>query len=72
MPKIARELSPLEVGRLKAPGLVFVGGVPGLSMQITPTGARSWILRRGAGKLEFATEPDQSGGAGRGDRQRHA
>jgi integrase len=45
MPKIARELSALEVGRLKAPGLVSVGGVPGLSLQVTPTGARSWILR---------------------------
>lgn len=45
MPKIARELSALEVGRLKAPGLVSVGGVPGLSLQVNPTGARSWILR---------------------------
>lgn len=45
MPKIARELSALEVNRLKAPGLVSVGGVPGLSLQISPTGARSWILR---------------------------
>lgn len=45
MPKIARELSALEINRLKAPGLVSVGGVPGLSFQVTPTGARSWILR---------------------------
>ncbi|MDD5334477.1 MAG: integrase arm-type DNA-binding domain-containing protein [Rhodoferax sp.] len=45
MPKIARELSAMEINRLKAPGLVSVGGVPGLSFQITPTGARSWILR---------------------------
>ncbi len=45
MPKIARELSALEVNRLKAPGLVSVGGVPGLSLQISPSGARSWILR---------------------------
>ena len=49
MPKIARELKPIEVGRLKAPGLVSVGGVPGLSLQITPTGARSWILRAKVG-----------------------
>lgn len=45
MPKIARELSALEVNRLKAPGLVSVGGVPGLSLQISPSGSRSWILR---------------------------
>lgn len=45
MPKIARELSAIEVSRLKAPGLVSVGGVPGLSLQVTTTGARSWILR---------------------------
>ena len=51
MPKIARELSAIEVSRLKAPGLVSVGGVPGLSLQITPTGARSWILRVMVGAL---------------------
>jgi integrase len=45
MPKIARELSALEVARLKAPGLVSVGVVPGLHLQVSPTGARSWILR---------------------------
>lgn len=45
MPKIATQLSALEVSRLKAPGFVSVGGVPGLSLQISATGARSWILR---------------------------
>ncbi|MDM0049297.1 site-specific integrase [Variovorax sp. J22R115] len=45
MPKIARELSALEVSRLTAPGLVAVGVVPGLQLQITPSGARSWVLR---------------------------
>ncbi len=45
MPKVARELSALEVSRLKAPGLVSVGVVPGLSLQISPTCSRSWILR---------------------------
>lgn len=45
MPKIAVELSALEVGRLKAPGLTAVGLVPGLHLQVSPTGTRSWILR---------------------------
>src|SRR5690554_3413335 len=50
MPKKARELSAVEVRRLKHPGrgrnVTFaVGGVDGLLLQITPTAARSWILR---------------------------
>lgn len=49
MPKIALELSALEVSRLKAPGLVSVGVVPGLCLQVSPTGARSWILRAKVG-----------------------
>lgn len=45
MPRIARELSAIEVSRLTAPGLAAVGVVPGLHLQVMPTGARSWILR---------------------------
>ena len=51
MPKIAKELSALEVKRLNTPGWHAVGGVAGLLLQIRPpakpTGAmpRSWILR---------------------------
>lgn len=45
MPKKAKELSALEVKRLNKPGHHPVGGVAGLLMQVTPTGAKSWILR---------------------------
>ena len=45
MPKIASELSALAVKNLSASGLHAVGGVPGLHLQITDSGARSWVLR---------------------------
>jgi integrase len=45
MPKIAREISALEIGRMRAPGFHPVGGVPGLALQISASGARSWVLR---------------------------
>lgn len=45
MPKIAKELSAAHIARIKRQGLHSVGGVPGLQLQVTPTGARSWILR---------------------------
>jgi integrase len=56
MPKIAEELSALDVKRLSHPGgkrnvLFSVGGVPGLYMQITPKGGRSWVLRVKVGTL---------------------
>ena len=44
MPKIAKELSPLEVSRLDKTGFNAVGVVPGLGLQIRGR-ARSWILR---------------------------
>lgn len=54
MPRKAKELSPIEVKRLTHPGkgrnVTFaVGGVDGLLLQVTPTKARSWILRYKAG-----------------------
>lgn len=45
MPKMVKELSALEVRRKTGSGLHFVGGVPGLALQILPTGGRTWILR---------------------------
>lgn len=57
MPKLAKELTALEVKRLSRPGWHAVGGVAGLLLQIRtstrdggPT-SRSWVLRlRNAGK----------------------
>jgi integrase len=45
MPRIAKELSALEVSRLKSPGMHAVGGVPGLHLQVVPSGGRTWVLR---------------------------
>lgn len=45
MPKKSRELSAIEVSRLKAPGLHAIGGVAGLHLQVIPSGARTWVLR---------------------------
>jgi integrase len=55
MPKVAAEMSALEVRNLSHPSgkgnaLFAVGGVTGLYMQITPSGGRSWILRTTVGK----------------------
>jgi integrase len=43
--KAASELKALAVGRIAEPGLHFVGVVPGLALNVTASGARSWILR---------------------------
>jgi len=45
MPRIAKELSAIEVKRLVEPGLHAVGGVTGLALNVNVNGARSWILR---------------------------
>ncbi len=50
MPKLADEMGPLDVKRIAHPGgrnpvAVAVGGVAGLHLQVTPGGAKSWLLR---------------------------
>jgi len=45
MPKLAKPLGALQVKNLNTPGYHLVGTVPGLNLQITDTGAKSWILR---------------------------
>ncbi|MCV2866912.1 tyrosine-type recombinase/integrase [Albidovulum sediminicola] len=56
MPKLAKELSPLEVRNLRHSGkskwneVVAVGGVSGLMLQITPNDGRSWLLRTKVGE----------------------
>lgn len=51
MPKQAKEMGALEVKRAAHPGdhgnnvWMAAGGVSGLLLQITPGGAKSWILR---------------------------
>lgn len=54
MPRVAKELSALDVKRLQHPGTrgnatYAVGGVSGLLMQITPNGGRTWLLRVSVG-----------------------
>lgn len=45
MPRIAKELSTLEVKHLSEPGMYAVGGVPGLHLQVLPSGGKTWLLR---------------------------
>ena len=45
MPKKVKEKTSIQVKRLKKPGLHAIGGVSGLLLQVTATGAKSWILR---------------------------
>lgn len=50
MPRKAKELTDVAVRNLKKPGYYAVGGsVSGLLLQVTATGARSWVLRYTAG-----------------------
>ena len=50
MPKVAKELTAIEVKRLNTNGVHFVGGVAGLILQISSDGkAKSWLLRTRVG-----------------------
>jgi len=49
MPKKGIELSAIQVKRLDKPGMHAVGGVAGLLLQVSKSGARSWILRATVG-----------------------
>lgn len=49
MPRKAKELSPIEVRRLTRAGRWSVGGTDGLALQVTDSGARSWVLRLASG-----------------------
>lgn len=54
MPRVARELTALEVKKLSHSGgrsnsTFAVGGVSGLILQITPKGGRTWLLRTTVG-----------------------
>jgi len=45
MPRIAKELGPLEIKRLTASGYHAVGGVAGLMLQVSAAETKSWLLR---------------------------
>lgn len=54
MPRMTKELSATEVRRIEKPGLHAVGGVAGLMLQVTDTGAKSWILRASTGEQRMS------------------
>jgi len=45
MPKVAKELTPLAVSKLRRTGLHAVGGINGLGLKVMPAGSRAWVLR---------------------------
>lgn len=59
MAKVAKPLTALEVGRLEEPGYHAVGTVPGLYLQVTQGGAKSWVMRAkvGAKRREIGLGP---------------
>lgn len=51
MPVKAKELSAIQVRRLSNVGYHAVGGVAGLHLQVTASGAKSWVLRYTTGEI---------------------
>ena len=49
MPRVAEPLKALQIKRLTSPGYHPVGTVPGLVLQVSPTGNKSWVLRAKVG-----------------------
>lgn len=45
MGRKAQDLAPLAISKLSTQGMNFVGHVAGLALRISPTEARSWVLR---------------------------
>ena len=45
MPKVAKELTAQSVRSLSKPGFYSVGGVPGLSLRVSDSGVKYWVLR---------------------------
>jgi integrase len=43
--KLKKELSASDIRRITKPGMHAVGGVDGLSLRITKTGSKNWVLR---------------------------
>ena len=51
MPKVAKQLSERAVAAIRDAGRYAVGGVQGLMLRVTPTGARAWVLRVKVGEI---------------------
>lgn len=45
MPRISKPLKAIEVARIVKPGMHQVGTVPGLLLQVTAGGSKSWVLK---------------------------
>lgn len=74
MPKRASELTPAQIRGLKHPGgdrpvKVAVGGVSGLYIQITPSEAKSWVLRARFGAWQEIRLPNGTKQRGRAKRE---